>query len=511
MWVMNQRLGCQFSKSASNWRENVLLPRIKNNAFGLALSLLFAFGMVLSTAQQAHAQNNPYVVTTNSVQDIMRGATGPICSAYVDPVTGVVTQLSGLTARFVLCIQGTVIWALQRYLGNFVDDYIINLINVMCAFAVLLYGFMVSTGRAQGASREGVILALKIGIVVWLVNKSAFSAIFPAIIGSIDWLLALVTEYTAVQFSGLCPYSPFIWNRVDCALNLLIGGILPGTTIFSGFIGFVAAMLFSSGIGVAVFFFGIGIIIALLKTIFQAMFILISAYIALALLALLAPLMIPLILFRATKAYFEKWLRMMIGVILQPLFLFTYMTIFLIALDVSLFTGQFSVYRSITCGATIPVGNYIWSSGAVSERSGPSALFSMNISQRPRNFEGTPQGTQSAFGGPVGNEAVKQVADPKKPFSVGSFFNMDLTALALDIGQLAANCNVSPLLYFVRLVLSLFTAMAVIYIFSTMLQFIPYLGTLISSDLFGLPNLMNAFPMDKMTGHNLGKKLGFIK
>jgi hypothetical protein len=221
--------------------------------------------------------------------------------------------------------------------------------------------------------------------------------------------------------------------------------------------------------------------------------------------------MIPLILFRATKAYFEKWLKMMIGVILQPIFLFTYMTIFLIALDVSLFTGPFSVYRSITCGVPMPVGNYLYNSGAVSERSGPSALLNANVSQRPNTFEGTATGTTKVYVGIPGNDATKKAADPKKPFTVGSFFNMDITAVALDIKQLAANCGTDSLFFFVRLILSLFTALAVIYIFSTMLQFIPYLGTLISGDLFGLPNLMSAFPTDKITGHNIAKKLGFSR
>lgn len=487
-------------------------PRIKSSTRLWLLSLLIACCMVLGNATDSYAQNNPYITVPGDIYYIYSGGTGPICSAYVDPVTGFTYPLQGLTARFVNCILGTVSWVANRYLVVFGDAFIAT-VNVLMLLAVIFAGFMAFTGRGRPVSREMITTAIKIGAVAWLINMAAFANLFPAVLYTIEWLVGLVTQYTAVQLGNQCPYSPFIWNRIDCALNLLIGGMLPGTTIFAGVFGMVATLLFSSGVGVGLFFFLMAIIISIIKAIFEAMFILLSAYIAIALLVVIAPLMIPLILFRATKAYFDKWLRLVIGVMLQPLFLFAYLTIFLIVVELSLFSGPFSVYHSIACNyANSPgfnVGQYMWGSGAVGERSGASAPFSVSMSQSPRTFEGTPHNTALQYGGPVGNEAVKRANNNTQPFSIGSFLNTDFAVSALDFNILAANCGVSPLVYIIRLILSLFTAMAVIYIFTTMLHQIPYLGTLISGgELFSLPNLMKG-ATDKITGHKLAEKTGF--
>lgn len=451
--------------------------------------------MVLASASDSYAQS------TSPIQVV--DVNGNICSAY-----------NGFTAKIVNCIQGTVVWATNRYLANF-NQAFIDTVNVLATFATLLFGFLLFSGRAQASAREAFTLAFKVGIVIFLVNMGAFATIFPAITNSIDWLINLVSQYTAVSLSNRCPYDPFVWNRIDCALNLLIGGILPGSTIAMGLLGLVSAMLFSGGVGIAIFFFGLALILTVIMAFFQALFILLSAYIALALLAILAPMMIPLILFRTTKGYFEKWLRLMIGVILQPLFLFTYLTIFLIALEISIFTGPYSVYRSIACDAAdnsnFQVGTYVNGSGAIGERNGASALMSLVAGQDSSKFAGNPENTVAQQGGPLGEEATKKVADKgNKLYNNGAGISIDLAANAVDIPWLAQGCNgMNGLTYFIRLLLSMFTALAVVYIFYTMLQFIPYLGTLISSDLFGLPNLSQLMPMDGVNSTKLAQKFGF--
>ena len=231
-------------------------------------------------------------------------ASGQICPGFFAGPNNFVAY-AGLTGRFVLCIQDAVGWALQNYLGQFIG-YFVGTVNALMALAATIYGFFVITGRAQPAGRQGVILLIQIGIIIFLINAGQFVNLFPFIISSIDYLVGLVTNYTALQLSPYCPFSPFIWDRLDCVLNLLIGGIFTTSSLTSGLIGFLLAMLFSTGIGVAFFFFGVGIILSCLLSILQAMFILISAYIAIALLSLIAPLVIPLILFKNTKAYFDK-------------------------------------------------------------------------------------------------------------------------------------------------------------------------------------------------------------
>ena len=428
----------------------------------------------------------------------------------VNPEGKICQQFSGLTAKFVRCIQYTVMWALHNYLGVYIS-YFVSTVNAMMMLATVLYGFFVLTGRAQPAGREAVILLLKIGFIIWLINLSNFNGLLPYLFGSIDWMIALVTNYTAVQLSPQCPYSPYIWYRIDCALHLLIGGIFGGS-IATGLVGFLLAMLFSKGVGMLIFIFGATILISTLQTILHAVFILISAYIALALLTLLAPIMIPLILFRATKAYFEKWIRMIIGVMLQPIFLFAYLAMFLIALEVSIFTGPYSVYRSIACDGNIvekrgfSIGGYVLNSGEVQQRSGESSIWSMVVSQDNRIFEGTPQAAE-VEARPAGLGGQDAVGRGDRLHRSG--ISVDIPTDAININGMAAKCNRSPAAYIIRIILSFFAAAAVVYIFSTMLHVIPYLGTMISGDLFGLPNLSNMIPMQSLHGSQFLSKLGF--
>lgn len=480
----------------------------------LLLSVLIALCVFMTDISPAFAQ---VVAYPGTLANLFRGDPVPVCASYVDPVSGAVIPLTGLTARFVNCILGTVSWTVQSYLVIFGNAFV-STVNAMAVLATIFYGFLAFTGRARAVGREGVMLALKIGVVIWMVNYAAFASLFPTVLYTVEWLVGLVTSYTNITYLGSsCPYSPFIWNRIDCVINLIVGGVTPGGTVFTGMIGLLSVMFFSSGVGVGIMIFLFGIMLTALKSFFHAMYILISAYIGIALLVLIAPLMIPLVLFKATQSRFEKWLRMLIGLMLQPIFLFTYLTIFLIALEVALFSGPYSVYRSIACNAVdapgFTIGSYLWGSGAVGVRSGSSAILGLDLAQESSGFAGTPENTTARYSGPEGMVAVKTAANPATPFAPGTSVSVAVEVLAAQISVLAANCGgMNPLLYLVRLILSLFTTVAVIYIFSTMLQYIPYLGTLISSgDLFGLPNLMKNLQSDQFMKTKLFERLQHIQ
>lgn len=466
--------------------------RRKANNYALTLLSIVTISLVMIGVASAAFAQNPTVVIDGA---------GNICPGY-----------GGYTARFAICIQNTVGWALNRYLVQFFS-YFIDTVNIACVFAVLIWGITAFMGKPQSVSRTAFMLAIKIGFIVFLINLGGYITLFPALIDIVNWMVNIVTGYTAIDLSPHCPYAPFIWHRIDCALNMLIGGIFQPTTISFGFIGFIFAMLFSKGIGIALFFFGLAIVIQTILAVLHALFILLSAYIALALLAIVAPLVIPLILFKNTKAYFEKWLRMTFGVMLQPVFLFAYLSLFLIAMEIAIFTGPYSIYRSIACNAVdnpqFSIGAYVINSGQLQQRSGPEALWAMVVSQETRSFAGAPSGATQQVGGMAGNNAVTNVGPDGSALFRNNGVSIDLSVDALNIEQMAAMCRLTPLQYIIRMVLSFFAAAAVIYIFYTMLHVVPYLGTLISGDLFGLPNLSNMIPMNAVQGNQLMKRLGF--
>ena len=69
------------------------------------------------------------------------------------------------------------------------------------------------------------------------------------------------------------------------------------------------------------------------------------------LMVLVSPLFIPLILFRATKSYFARWLRLTASFIIQPIILFAYLTMLLAAFDTVVFNGPNSLYHAIAGNA----------------------------------------------------------------------------------------------------------------------------------------------------------------
>lgn len=448
------------------------------------------------------------------------GDTNP--TVVLDEFNRICPAGEGLTARFAICIQNTVSWAVNRYLAVYLS-YFIATINVVITFAVIMYAIMVFIGKAN-PSREGVVLAIKIGFIVFLINLGNYALLFPALIDIINWFVTIVTSYATVHLSPHCPNDPFIWNRLDCALNMLIGGILSNwRTIATGLTGFALLMIFSKGVGMLLALFAAGIIVKVVLAVLHALFILLSAYIALALLSLLAPIIIPLILFQATKAYFEKWLKMLIGVMLQPIFLFAYLALFLIALEMAIFSGPYSIYRAITCdyaaspqpmpgdvdNPNFAIGNFLIQSGVIQQREGAESPFAFVVGQNTREFAGTPQGAQAKEGGYAGENAVKDAGKDGVRLFDNNGVTVDIGVDALNLEFLAKRCSGKSVLeYLIQLILSFFAAAAVVYIFSTMIQVIPYLGTLVSGDLFGLPNLSNIIPLGSVAGSDFMSKLG---
>jgi type IV secretory pathway VirB6-like protein len=79
----------------------------------------------------------------------------------------------------------------------------------------------------------------------------------------------------------------------------------------------------------------------------KVLFAFLVAFIGLAFMIMLGPLFIPLVLFRATKTYFDKWVEFIITTALQPVLLLTFVTFATAAMDLVIFSGERSVYRTI--------------------------------------------------------------------------------------------------------------------------------------------------------------------
>ncbi len=270
----------------------------------------------------------------------------------------------GIMKRMVYCVQGLVIPATYKIMYRNSVDYFYGPIAAACTLAVALWGVLMVMGKNSAPVRDAFTVALKIGSVslfTFILGQSTIwpYGLFPVIIDVVDYFSSVVTIYVGYSTTMRCAQNfalDDIWGRVDCALNTLLGGIFHANNLLAGLMGFFVSAFVSGTFGMFIALIGFYIIFLLIMAILRATYITITAYVALALMAIISPVFITMILFKSTYGYFEKWLKLTVGFILQPIFLFAYLAMMLAAYDTVIYDGRFSVYRALV-GATY-IGAY---------------------------------------------------------------------------------------------------------------------------------------------------------
>jgi hypothetical protein len=270
----------------------------------------------------------------------------------------------GIMKRMVMCVQGLVIPAAYQIMYRFATEYLYLPIATAMMLAVVIWGYLMTVGKNSAPMRDAFIVALKIGSVSlfsYVLGKSAIwpDGLFPVMLSIVDWLCTVVTTYLGHSTTMKCAANfaaTDVWGRVDCALNSLIGGIFNPAFLIAGLVGFFLACFLSGTFGIFIALVGAAMFFYLIIAVLRATYITISAYVALALMAIISPIFITMILFKVTYGYFEKWLKLTIGFMLQPMFLFAYLSMMLAAFDTVVYDGPFSIYRAIISPAAI--GSY---------------------------------------------------------------------------------------------------------------------------------------------------------
>ncbi|MDX2113543.1 MAG: hypothetical protein SFW63_07425 [Alphaproteobacteria bacterium] len=279
----------------------------------------------------------------------------------------------GFVKRMVLCVKESILYATYQVLAP-ISEFFAQTIAIACTLAVAIWGLQATAGRRNVSTRDAAILGIKIGLVIMFTSNFAApffdpdndkGGLFGMILTSMEQFIAIILRYTdnSPTFIAVCPnlvsaadpestvYILTVWEKVDCMIETLIGGIFSPFNITLGIMGFLTAALLSGVFGFFIAIFGILIIGMLLIAIAQSVYIFISSFLAFALMVLFSPFIIPTILFAYTKPYFDKWLRVTIGLILQPIFMFVYLTMMLAAYDVLIYDGDRSVFRAIAGSA----------------------------------------------------------------------------------------------------------------------------------------------------------------
>lgn len=316
---------------------------------------------------------------TLSITPAMAGSEGPIYDPgkATSPAEGLeggnlkdykVTSCSGegIASRFVPCIRAVVIDAAYLFFDE-VYPLFENAIYAALTLAVILYGVMLVTQwvPTPKASTETFIFIIKIGAVVGFTSN--IEIIYNLSISLLDGFIYSVTNYSFSGYGGFalrCPpgtefegasYGPGsadwmpLWHRIDCVLDRVIGiNARAGEEISSGILAFLWDNAFTGAMGIMVFLGGLYMIASLIMGLFRAIAQYIISIMLLGLIVMTGLIFIPFILFRQTAMeYFRKWLRIFISTILQPVIVFAFMSVLITALDVTMFSGPNSFYRTV--------------------------------------------------------------------------------------------------------------------------------------------------------------------
>ncbi|MBN66709.1 MAG: hypothetical protein CMM94_03975 [Rickettsiales bacterium] len=252
-----------------------------------------------------------------------------------------------LIERIVNCVHSTVDMVVERYFDT-LYVYLENSIKAAITFAVILYGVLLAAGAVENVGRDTFIFGLKIAFVIGLIDQTPW--IYEQVSDMLNGLTYLVADYAELPVNARCPDATNLWQRLDCIMGFTVGTGMDMSGLQSLGKGLVNFMFSSAGAGMLGFFIfiiGFYVIFTLIFAVARVIQTYLAALVGIGFMMAFAPLFIPMILFKFTKEIFDKWARIIIAFILQPVILFAYLALMIMAFDMMLFTGENSYLRTI--------------------------------------------------------------------------------------------------------------------------------------------------------------------
>ncbi len=277
----------------------------------------------------------------------------------------------GLANRLVGCIRQTLHNASSRYFDpdTGIHASVARGIAGLITLGVVIYGIMIVSGMVEKLGRDTFILLIKIALITYFVINTQM--LYNLFIYMIDALATDMLNFSSTDLFGDCMRKFSIWERMDCMVDTVIGIQISSITApgFQGFnhkfggemmqrglIGTFFHLMKSSSFGFVIGLMGFLYIYALLFFLVRVLLAFLMAFLALTLIMMIGPIFIPLVMFRATKQYFDKWVGLIISSCLQPIVLVAFITFAVAGLDLVMFSGPTSVIRVIAGNAATQQG-----------------------------------------------------------------------------------------------------------------------------------------------------------
>lgn len=425
-------------------------------------------------------------------------------------------KYQGLINRFGGCIREVV--SLTAYI-YFIKMYVYfkSALSAFLTFGVIIYGLMLAAGMVENVKRDSFVLLLKIAFIVFFAQN--LDDIYFWVIDMMDGLIALYFHYATSFDSGQCMiigigYGPF--QRLDCMMDLVIGlktsdyggsysQRVEGEGVSRGLIGFFFHAGVSTTVGMVISAIGFVIVYTLVFIVIKVVFMYLMSIIGLSFMVMLGPIFIPLVIFKATKPYFDKWINLIVSFGLQPVIMFAYVALMIIAFDKAIFSGSNSLMGAIV---------------------GPEAMSSGVNLNKWLEDNGVIEvqgrgGWQVNADDPMEDTSGIEPADPRGVTSSGvrrdrsggdssvKTYSQTVPLNMINWERLAEVRGMEQQELMDKVMLAAVFVGLVTYVFSSMLNHIPNLGTDLSGGIYESPNLWQVMGQNPLSGAagNIGGSL----
>lgn len=406
-------------------------------------------------------------------------------------------KFPGLVNRFGSCIKETILKTAVQYFDKMYSYFLVAL-NATLTLGIILYGVFLAAGIIENANikRDSMVVLLKVAFVAFFAAN--LEMIYFWVIDMMDGLIDLYFQFTTSQDEGKCSqvsngFGPF--SRLDCLLDLVIGiktgdyqgsysEKLSGDGVGRGFINFFFKAGISSSLGMLIAGVGFFIVYTLIFTVIKITFIYLMALIGLSFVVMIGPIFIPLVLFKPTKEYFMSWVKLIATFGLQPVIMFAYVAMMIIAFDKAVFSGSNSLMSSIVgeqanSGSNFNLNEWMQNNQVI-KREGRGVEAKADDSMR--DTEGTRSGTSSAFPNTVFREIRNNNTSSGTGSGTGSnqssttkvkTFAQHIPLNMIDWKKLAEARGKEEKDLMKEVLYSIIFVALVVYVFTTMLNYIP--------------------------------------
>lgn len=316
----------------------------------------------------------------------------------------------GLVLRIVTCMEDIVREAAYTFIFEIFPP-VEMAIYAFLTLTIIFFGVTMLMGAIEKPGRDSMIYLLKFAAVIyftanmweilyWFVGAPGDAG---ADAGALGQLVDIVTQFTLFDFATplRCPAGEIVWARVDCMLDVIVG-VNTDNSLSDGMLAFFFHNFFVGSVGVIIALLGIWMLFAFVIGMLTAIHTYIMAFILVCFLVIVGILFLPLVMFKGTYDYFQRWTRMTIANMIIPMVLFAYMNVMLSAMDIVLYSGEHSVFRVFAGDAVdgdgFNIHSYMYDNDLIEEVEDKGPIHDQRQTRFPTPAGVLPKGELFQFG-----------------------------------------------------------------------------------------------------------------